>query len=317
LCEINNMSITTSTSTSSLDSFVVSKEAHIVTRHFYDRLSVQKALLSAVQLKHPLRKHLIAFWAHELFVSEEWDLLGQTLAHALLSVPPFPAVRDLWVSWDPRSLEFVKKVVSCLGFPLEMRELPSPFGPPPDTPCSHLVYPAKPAAWTSNQRCALQKVVQKAIQQRHGERVYRLLCDQPPAVALLYLDTTTVPLHLLEAYKSVKRGLQHIVCALGCSWNCLYEPEAAKWPSLKVGTRSARMFAVPAKYVYHSLDLGGLDILQGCAFWQRVLREHGVKDTKHLMFETDEAMETFYATYFPDDIPDEWSKEERQKSHRE
>jgi hypothetical protein len=26
-------------------------------------------------------------------------------------------------------------------------------------------------------------------------------------------------------------------------------------------------------------------------------------------------MEQFYDTYFPDDIPDEWSNEERKKSH--
>jgi hypothetical protein len=32
-------------------------------------------------------------------------------------------------------------------------------------------------------------------------------------------------------------------------------------------------------------------------------------------WESDDQKEHFYDTYFPDDIPDEWSKEERGKSH--
>jgi len=41
--------------------------------------------------------------------------------------------------------------------------------------------------------------------------------------------------------------------------------------------------------------------LVGCPFWDEVLNE--VSD------------EVFYEKYFPDDIPDEWSKQEKEKSH--
>jgi hypothetical protein len=51
-----------------------------------------------------------------------------------------------------------------------------------------------------------------------------------------------------------------------------------------------------------------LQDIRGCPFWERVIQE-----------ETPEASEDhfqqFYATYFPDDIPDEWSLEDQQKSH--
>jgi hypothetical protein len=307
--------------TSSLDSFPVSKEEHtVVTRHLYDKHSVQKALLSATLQKHPLRKHYLAFWSHELYVSEEWALLGTTLAHALMYAPPSSTIHTVWQSWDPTSLSFVQKAVSCLAFPLEKKQMPLPCKEPVDKPCSFQgTVPAKPEAWTENQRARLAQGVQRAFIHKHGEQVYRLLCTFPPQTALLYLTgVEKVPKPLLEAYKTTKRGLQHIVWFLGCHWNESVEPDPVKFPTLQVGTRSARMFGIPAKYIHFPLHLGGFDVLRGCAFWQRVLTEHGVNrsaSVDQLVFSTEEAMESFYKTYFPDDIPDEWSKEERQKSH--
>lgn len=306
--------------TSSLDSFPVSKEEYtIVTRHLYDKSSVQKALLSATLHKHPLRKHYIAFWSHELFVSEEWDSLGTTLAHALLYAPPCHMIDQLWKQWNPRSLDFLQRAISCMAFPIEMRQLLSPYKEPLDKPCSFQgKIPTKPESWTVHQRSRLALGVQRAFKQKHGEQVYRLLSAFPPQTVFQYLPKEGIPKSLLEAYKTSKRGLQHIVCALGCHWNMMFHPEPVKLPTLQLGRRSARMFGIPAKYIDYPLDLGGLDVLRGCAFWQRILTEHGVNriaSVHQLVFETAEATEDFYGTYFPDDIPDEWSKEERQKSH--
>jgi hypothetical protein len=52
--------------------------------------------------------------------------------------------------------------------------------------------------------------------------------------------------------------------------------------------------------------------LKGSSFWEGVVAEIGGWD---VIQRHDETREEFYDTYFPDDIPDEWSLEERAKSH--
>lgn len=54
--------------------------------------------------------------------------------------------------------------------------------------------------------------------------------------------------------------------------------------------------------------------LVGCPFWEDAIADYGViGDT--IQWNSDDAKETFYNRYFPDDIPDEWTREEKQKSH--
>jgi hypothetical protein len=45
------------------------------------------------------------------------------------------------------------------------------------------------------------------------------------------------------------------------------------------------------------------------------LQTHYDSDRDHLAFPDDDVLEAFYSTYFPDDIPDEWSLVDQQKSH--
>jgi hypothetical protein len=53
-----------------------------------------------------------------------------------------------------------------------------------------------------------------------------------------------------------------------------------------------------------------IDVLRekGCAFWKDRLEEADP-------WSSDEALEEFWDTYFPDDIPDEWSLADQKKSH--
>ncbi len=56
--------------------------------------------------------------------------------------------------------------------------------------------------------------------------------------------------------------------------------------------------------------------LVGCPFWDEVLEEYADIDEKGaIAWKSDDKMEEFYEKYFPDDIPDEWSKKDQQKSH--
>jgi hypothetical protein len=57
-------------------------------------------------------------------------------------------------------------------------------------------------------------------------------------------------------------------------------------------------------------------IQNGTKFWQQIIKQYKIRfDTTNLIFQNDDELEDFYTRYFPDDIPDEWSAEERQKSH--
>jgi hypothetical protein len=50
-------------------------------------------------------------------------------------------------------------------------------------------------------------------------------------------------------------------------------------------------------------------------YWRSILEAYGSIDDTCMKWNTEYAKEQFYDTYFPDDIPDEWSSADREKSH--
>ena len=54
------------------------------------------------------------------------------------------------------------------------------------------------------------------------------------------------------------------------------------------------------------------------AFWKRICATAPLNPKKDLLFDETvpcDIVESFYTTHFPNDIPDEWSMSEREKSH--
>lgn len=97
-----------------------------------------------------------------------------------------------------------------------------------------------------------------------------------------------------------------------------------EWKALE-GKRKRRIYAPPSDCLSWMTSRGcnpytkttlkevrslSIDILRekGCPFWQEVLETHNP-------WSNDDAFEEFWDTYFPDDIPDEWSLEDQKKSH--
>jgi hypothetical protein len=88
--------------------------------------------------------------------------------------------------------------------------------------------------------------------------------------------------------------------------------------SIQVGRRQRRLYAIPKECLYAQTErgillstqttLGELRIIEPALslslFWSNRFRATD-----------DEAIEAFYAAYFPDDIPDEWSLKDQEKSH--
>ena len=106
----------------------------------------------------------------------------------------------------------------------------------------------------------------------------------------------------------------------------------ALWNSL-IGRRSARIYAIPSDALHSGTARGSLGpefttitelrepiayLAEGCAFWKNALAVAAAQEdpfTGGLVFQDDADLERFVDTYFPDDIPDEWSRTDQVKSH--
>jgi hypothetical protein len=97
-----------------------------------------------------------------------------------------------------------------------------------------------------------------------------------------------------------------------------------------VGRRDRRVHQIPSACLYGTTLRGRSrwaqsnftqlynveKYLVGCPFWDEVLEEYADVDEQGIIkWKSDDKMEEFYEKYFPDDIPDEWSKKDQQKSH--
>jgi hypothetical protein len=84
----------------------------------------------------------------------------------------------------------------------------------------------------------------------------------------------------------------------------------------KQGKRSARIHAIEPRALYGLEKKAELKELydiyprlqDATPFWQRIIAGYDLTD--------DNRKEEFYETWFPNDIPDEWSLEDQQMSHR-
>jgi hypothetical protein len=192
--------------------------------------------------------------------------------------------------------------------------------------------PAQPAKWTAEQRLCLAIAVADAVKHRRCTRLYRLLAGLPHKIALQYLGA-------LKITVGDDEGFQHVLTnRLGFPWissdPLLDVGGSLKWPDLPVGTLAARRFALPKGLVSKEpLEPSGFGVLGGCRVWQEALDKHGIDreasvaqgrlvfrgsacgSTSNSACNSDDAFEAFYAEFFADDIPDEWSATEKAKSH--
>lgn len=102
-----------------------------------------------------------------------------------------------------------------------------------------------------------------------------------------------------------------------------------EWDILN-GRMSRRVYSPPKECLYGVTHRGSIKWTQnnlvqlhnvekyliGCPFWDEVLSEYAdISENGIIKWNSDDKMEEFYEKYFPDDIPDEWTKMEKLKSH--
>lgn len=118
--------------------------------------------------------------------------------------------------------------------------------------------------------------------------------------------------------KRLKSSLQPLTLTLPKE----VQESLSEW-RLVEGRRHRRVFPIPPECLYMKTARGNISnkettisniyaindlTVGGCPFWERVLEEEAP-------WLGDERKECFWELYFPDDIPDEWSKEDQEKSH--
>lgn len=104
------------------------------------------------------------------------------------------------------------------------------------------------------------------------------------------------------------------------------------WNRWIPGRRTSRMQEIPADALHRETTRGRIpsrytniadirdpiaELPQGCRWWREQTAAMGIHIDEEgaLVFPSDDVLEAFYKRYFPDDIPDEWSLKDQQKSH--
>jgi hypothetical protein len=101
-----------------------------------------------------------------------------------------------------------------------------------------------------------------------------------------------------------------------------------RWNGL-IGRKAYRSRTIPSACLYGVTERGKMKWSQstvsslnhvepsliGCPFWEEAISEYGMVDGNRIIWNSDDDLENFYDRYFPDDIPDEWTKAEKIVSH--
>lgn len=97
-----------------------------------------------------------------------------------------------------------------------------------------------------------------------------------------------------------------------------------------LGKKNARIYSIPSSSLYGTTVRGTLHWSQdnvkqlhhvekymiGCPFWEEAIQKYGtISEKGNIEWNSEDAMESFYQQYFPDEIPDEWTAVEKAKSH--
>ena len=300
----------------------------MATHHLYNIETVGATLLQSILTG----KKVLAFQtANELYISDEHDRLWNLLQLSwFLSDPTHIQERacyDAFCSKDPWALlSALGNNLSALPEPVSPIVLEPPkYGtmPPPDT------WTQWPTNWTAHQAGALYYAVQATLTKRCWRRASLL------TTAFMEHNRRSISslLQSLGVHKNLTDVLETTVLTplamriVDHAYASLCAPEVAKnatiVPVLGANRRAGRTFSVlPEACSVWGVESPPVKQMIGSPVW--ITQEPSkywkkatvnIKVVNHELDIPEEFMEEFYTRYFPDDTPDEWSNEERAKSH--
>lgn len=287
----------------------------MLTRHFYESDEVCYALIESLRFR---KTETAVFWARELILSEMDEELSKTVVQGWIMCLGIEFINwlDAWFKTDDTRLALIvefckidrpkKKMSSCaLTFWIGGRG----FAP-----------------------LASESRITQAISENDPISLYWFLGSsyekRPSAVFEIvksFVDDPSIFDSLNVAFQNANMQIKVLlsICAIQLLCENSYPhvmliDESTKdlvtmlldsWP---VGYKISRRYTIhglPQGYkrsLQCSLCCSALDLMdKGCTFWQKV---------KKTIID-DISLETTVTQYFPDDIPDEWSIQERVKSH--
>jgi hypothetical protein len=316
----------------------------MITRHIYESEEVEVALMYAIVRGRHVEA---AFWCEELVCSKEvdraWSVLYRTWLEQCLVVLPDWA--DTWLSTDTDIQEACAELCDVcrtrrdVSLPLvmlrevELRDKGVPEGIAADAAAAA----TDPLVDYFLRACKHGKgVAAWWAAQQLGDRLASLSVPSAGPRLFSYLETLDLPGDLggWRAATMCAAVLLECLAGLGLKDGLCGKytrgghrapmGELAEWRAVE-GRRARRQFAIPREcllcvtsrgrapsktaslpllYTVHERILKG----EGCHVWRRFTRHCAGGGS-------DEALEAFYSHGFPDDIPDEWSKEAQLQSH--
>jgi len=263
-------------------------------------------------LRHGRAKEAV-FWARELVLSHEEDSLGKTMIKAWLLLLGAPCIHwlDAWavVKGDVGGCqrlvlvaEFSRLVSSVAG----------------RAPYQCFVLAARGFAPVTD----LEKVG-LALGQSDAFRLYWHLGPMKPALLVDglcdFVDSPELFDSIKVAIKTCLAPTTMLLAAAAVQLLCMpeypdtlaltCEADVASWLSEwepMIGRRAGRLYELESTMPESELLCSALELMKkGCAYWQGVL----------VLVQDDSSHENLVDLHFPDDIPDEWSRSERGKSH--
>jgi len=306
----------------------------MATRNFYERDSVAAQLLWSLLNGEPL---IAAQAANELFLSDEKDLLFAYLTLGWWLLPPSTtglqrARFEAFLTND--CFQFLRTLLPITGSVTELPPLTLIHSLPPPSESEHRPpssWTVWPAGWTVGQAGKLWMALNEALRKANFQRATFLcipFCSQTSVIVDLF-KALGLPTQLCAGYETtvfeslLPRIMAHCFAVLATKAAATSVPAL---PTLVGG----RCFRISQK----ALTIWGIQTpllarLRGpprlvaepdaSAYWKAAC--HGIKGfdgTKHMLFVDDadaDVVEAFYATHFPHDIPEEWTRCEMEKSH--
>jgi len=270
-----------------------------LTRHLYELDEVVAAAQYCLRTGAPAH-----FWIWELIASKEEELATRTL-------------HDAWVAWSGGRYPTALWTTGALQCSLMQKACYPPITITATEPTTRPL-----SSHTDRSESVVWRILDSALR-RH----------KPAAALWLIQGRDAVPDLRLAARGPAKAEIQRLTDPVAIAL-CLARPakqqmatvDAAAaaltwelWGSM-TGRRKARVFAIPTAALHSGTTRGSLSseysniadvreplwlLSEGCRFWREAYAAHY----------SEELRDIFYDLYFPDDIPDEWSREDQEKSH--
>jgi len=288
----------------------------MTTRNLYPLDAVAANLLYAAQHKN---KDILSKTLTELVASGEEELARALCKLAWSLAPPGPQSRTCYDSQ--------KNVFSLAAAILTFQswEIPEPLlppTPPKDQPI--YTYPhwynSMTVNWTQNQKKRFAQAVDVSMRKKNFAHVAYLLSaiTNPCEVLRLYAisEELLVEIESTLFHPLVPRVIEHLL------WVANTPPQKGPLPlvqksgrSFSINPEACDRWIVPPNPPQELIGIPTYVVKIGTQFWKTLLDKYKITVVDGAFEGEDNNLELFYTEAFPNDIPDEWSHEERAKSH--